>query len=293
MTAHDSDKIFEILSRSKDDIALILGSLAHETRLQIIQMLCIDEREFNELMEATGLSKTALVHHLNKLVKSGVLNHIERGRYILTEDGLSLAGLITTFYETSQRRLGMTPSQFRDGGANTEIRFAVGECSLGSVLVAATSKGVCAISLGDDPEELVHDLQRRFEKAELIGADRGFEQIVAQVVGLVENPRIGTELPLDIQGSAFQQRVWRALTEIPPGETTNYAELARRIGSPNSSRAVANACGSNPLAVAIPCHRVVRSDGRLAGYRWGVERKQMLLDRESVAGDRSNAGIEE
>ena len=166
--------------------------------------------------------------------------------------------------------------------------FAHNTCS---VLVAATTRGVCAISLGDDPEELVHELQRRFSKADLIGADEGFEQIVAQVVGLVENPGIGTELPLDIQGSAFQQRVWRALTEIPPGKTVNYAEIARRIGSPNSSRAVANACGSNPLAVAIPCHRVIRSDGQLAGYRWGVARKKKLLDRESVAGDRSNAGV--
>lgn len=200
-------------------------------------------------------------------------------------------GSSSRFYEASQERLGMTPSQFRDGGTETEIRFAVGECSLGSVLVAATTRGVCAISLGDDPEELVNELQRRFSKADLIGADEGFEQIVAQVVGLVESPGIGTELPLDIQGSAFQQRVWSALTEIPPGTTVNYAEIARRIGSPNSSRAVANACGSNPLAVAIPCHRVIRSDGQLAGYRWGVERKKKLLDRESVAGDRSNAGV--
>lgn len=200
-------------------------------------------------------------------------------------------GSSSRFYEASHGRLGMTPSQFQDGGLDTEIRFAVGECSLGSVLVAATSKGVCAISLGDDPEELVHELERRFDKADLIGADEGFELIVAQVVGLVENPGIGAELPLDIQGSAFQQRVWRALIEIPPGKTENYSEIARRIGSPNSSRAVANACGSNPLAIAIPCHRVIRSDGGLAGYRWGVERKRKLLDREAVTGDRPSESI--
>jgi AraC family transcriptional regulator of adaptative response/methylated-DNA-[protein]-cysteine methyltransferase len=193
-------------------------------------------------------------------------------------------GSSSRFYETSGESLGMTPGQYRRGGPQTEIRFAVGECSLGSILVAATRKGVCAISLGDDPQELVHDLERRFARAVLIGADEDFERVVAQVVGLVENPGVGTELPLDIRGSAFQRRVWQALTEIPPGKTASYAEIARRIGAPRSSRAVANACGSNPLAVAIPCHRVIRSDGGLAGYRWGVERKRELITRESPSG---------
>ncbi|MCS3903606.1 AraC family transcriptional regulator of adaptative response/methylated-DNA-[protein]-cysteine methyltransferase [Methylohalomonas lacus] len=187
------------------------------------------------------------------------------------------------FYEHSDHILGMTPSDYRAGGANNRIRFAIGECSLGSILVAASERGLCAIFLGDDPQALTRDLQDRFSKAELIGADRDFEQLVARVVGLVETPNLGLDLPLDIRGTAFQQRVWQALREIPGGATASYADIARRIGQPNASRAVAQACGANKLAVVIPCHRVVRTDGSLSGYRWGVERKRALLQRE--AGD--------
>jgi AraC family transcriptional regulator of adaptative response/methylated-DNA-[protein]-cysteine methyltransferase len=184
------------------------------------------------------------------------------------------------FYEESNDLLGMTPTAFRAGGKDLEIRFAVGECSLGSILVAATRLGVCAILLGDDPDELAHDLERRFPRAELVGADAGFEKLVGTVVALVEAPRLGTELPLDIRGTAFQQRVWGALRRIPAGTTASYAAIARAIGAPTSSRAVARACAANPLAVAIPCHRVVRTDGGISGYRWGVERKRDLLARE-------------
>jgi AraC family transcriptional regulator of adaptative response/methylated-DNA-[protein]-cysteine methyltransferase len=134
--------------------------------------------------------------------------------------------------------------------------------------------------LGDDPEALVRDLEDRFPNARLIGADADFEEHVSRVVGFVEEPRIGLDLPLDVRGSAFQERVWQALQEIPAGATASYAEIARRIGSPSAVRAVAQACGANAIAVAIPCHRVVRSDGALSGYRWGVERKRALLDRE-------------
>jgi AraC family transcriptional regulator of adaptative response/methylated-DNA-[protein]-cysteine methyltransferase len=186
------------------------------------------------------------------------------------------------FYATSTEVLGMTPSRFRAGGAGAAVRFAVGQCSLGAILVAATDKGVCAILLGDEPEALVRDLQDRFPKAELIGGDKRFEQWVAQVVGLVEAPQVGLDLPLDVRGTAFQQRVWQALREIPPGRTASYADIAERIGQPKSVRAVAQACGANPLAVAIPCHRVVRRDGGLSGYRWGVERKRALLAREGA-----------
>jgi len=185
------------------------------------------------------------------------------------------------FYETSNQVLGMTPTNYRAGGANTEIRFAVGECSLGSILVAASGQGICAILLGDDPGELVRELQDRFPRAGLIGGDAGFEQLVAEVVGFVEAPRLGLSLPLDVRGTAFQQRVWQALREIPAGATVSYTEIARRISSPRSVRAVAQACAANKLAVAIPCHRVVRNDGGLSGYRWGVERKRALLDREA------------
>ena len=186
------------------------------------------------------------------------------------------------FYATSPDVLGMTPTSFRSGGDGVAIRFAVGECSLGSILVAVTTRGISAILLGDDPEKLVRELQDRFPKAQLIGADKGFEQLVARVVGMVERPALGLDLPLDVRGTAFQQRVWQALREIPSGETTTYSKLAARLGIPRSVRAVAHACASNAVAVAIPCHRVVRNDGSLAGYRWGIERKRALLDREAV-----------
>jgi AraC family transcriptional regulator, regulatory protein of adaptative response / methylated-DNA-[protein]-cysteine methyltransferase len=187
------------------------------------------------------------------------------------------------FYETADRRLGMTPKTYRTGGAGVEIRFAVGECSLGAVLVAQSDRGICAILLGDDPEALVRDLQDRFPRAALIGADSDFERIVATVVAVVEAPRLGLDLPLDVRGTAFQQRVWEALQTIPVGATASYTDVAARIGSPTAVRAVARACAANPIAVAIPCHRVVRTDGDLSGYRWGIDRKRRLLAREAAA----------
>jgi AraC family transcriptional regulator of adaptative response/methylated-DNA-[protein]-cysteine methyltransferase len=185
--------------------------------------------------------------------------------------------------------LGMTPSQYRAGGANEEIRFAVGQTSLGAILVASSSKGVAAILLGDDPDTLVRDLQDRFPKAKLIGADPDYEARIAKVVGFIEAPDIGLDLPLDVRGTAFQQRVWQVLRDIPAGETMSYAEVARRIGAPKAVRAVAGACAANNLAVAIPCHRVIRNDGALSGYAWGVERKRVLLDHEA---SRIGAGAE-
>jgi AraC family transcriptional regulator of adaptative response/methylated-DNA-[protein]-cysteine methyltransferase len=188
------------------------------------------------------------------------------------------------FYEKSTNMLGMTPSQYRAGGANENIKFAVGQTSLGAILVASTPKGVAAILLGDDPDELVRDLQDRFPKAHLIGADQDYEVLVARVVGLVEAPKIGLNLPLDVRGTAFQERVWKALQEIPAGATVSYAEIARRIGDPKSVRAVAGACAANNLAIAIPCHRVVRNDGALSGYAWGIDRKRALINREAAQG---------
>jgi AraC family transcriptional regulator of adaptative response/methylated-DNA-[protein]-cysteine methyltransferase len=187
------------------------------------------------------------------------------------------------FYEASGQVLGMTPGAYRDGGAGAEIRFAVGECSLGSILVARTGKGVCAILIGDDPEPLVRNLQDRFPRATLIGGDAEFEELVAKVVGFVEAPALGLDLPLDVRGTAFQQRVWQVLRAIPAGSTLSYTEVAEKIGAPKAVRAVAQACAANAVAVAIPCHRVVRSDGALSGYRWGIERKRALLDRERSA----------
>ena len=185
------------------------------------------------------------------------------------------------FYERADRALGMRPQQFRSGGSDAAIRFAVGECSLGSILVAASERGVCAILLGDDPDALVHELERDFPNAALAVGDREFERWVAAVVGFVEEPRIGLDLPLDVRGTAFQQRVWQALQAIPPGSTASYADIAKKIGAPSAARAVAAACAANVLAVAIPCHRVIRRDGALSGYRFGVERKRTLLARES------------
>lgn len=194
------------------------------------------------------------------------------------------------FYEKASGVLGMTPTRYRAGGAGLDIRFAVGECSLGSILVAQSKIGVCAILIGDDPEALLHDLQDRFPRARLLGGDTGFEQLVARVVGFVDAPSLGFDLPLDIRGTAFQQRVWQALRDIPPGHTVTYSELARRIGAPNAVRAVAGACAANPLAVAIPCHRVVRTDGSLSGYRWGIERKRALLETEAHARQEQDDG---
>lgn len=193
-------------------------------------------------------------------------------------------GSNSRFYQESGRVLGMSPGAYRAGGSSNVIRFAIGACSLGSVLVARSERGVCAIFLGDDARALKRDLRDRFPKASLIGDDGGFSDLVARVVRLVEAPSKGLRLPLDIRGTAFQQRVWHALRDIPPGTTVSYGEIARRIGAPAAVRAVARAIGANPLAVAIPCHRVVRSDGTLCGYRWGPKRKRVLLDREAEPG---------
>ncbi len=209
-------------------------------------------------------------------------------------ENLSTAGTVTEaiydagfnsssrFYETAAARLGMTPTAVRRGGEGARIRFAVGQSSLGAVMVAATEKGVSAIMLGDDPDALVRALQDRFPRAALVGGDATFERMVAAVVGLVEAPGQRLDLPLDIRGTAFQQQVWQALRAIPPGRTATYGEIAEAVGRPKAVRAVAQACAANPLAVAIPCHRVVRTDGDLSGYRWGVERKRKLIDREAA-----------
>lgn len=187
------------------------------------------------------------------------------------------------FYEKSTGMLGMTPSKYRAGGKDEDIRFAVGQSSLGAILVASSDKGVAAILMGDEPEALVRDLQDRFPRARLIGGDADYEQRVARVIGFLEVPQIGLDLPLDVRGTAFEQRVWQALREIPPGKTTTYAEIARALGAPKAVRAVAGACASNNIAVAIPCHRVVRKDGSLSGYAWGIERKRALIEREAAA----------
>jgi AraC family transcriptional regulator of adaptative response/methylated-DNA-[protein]-cysteine methyltransferase len=239
---------------------------------------------FHRMFKAvTGLTpKDYAVAHRAAKVRQG----LDSGNSVteaLYDAGFNSSG---RFYEKSTGLLGMTPTQYRAGGANEEIRFAVGETSLGAILVASSKKGVASILLGTDPDTLVRNLQDRFPKARLIGADGDYEALVATVVGFVEAPNLGLDLPLDVRGTAFQQRVWQALQEIPVGQTVSYAEVARRIGSPKAVRAVAGACAANNLAVAIPCHRVVRNDGSLSGYAWGVERKRVLLDREAALGER-------
>lgn len=227
----------------------------------------------------TGLTPKAYgVAHRAKALREALADPDTSVTQAIYEAGYSSD---SRFYETSNQTLGMTPTAYKNGGARTEIRFAVGQCSLGAILVATSPKGVCAILLGDEPDELARALQDQFPKATLIGGDPAFEDTVATVVGFVEAPDLGLDLPLDIRGTAFQQRVWQALRKIPSGATASYAEIAERIGSPKAVRAVAGACAANTLAVAIPCHRVVRTDGSLSGYRWGVERKRALLSKEA------------
>lgn len=185
------------------------------------------------------------------------------------------------FYERATGMLGMSPQSYRAGGKGADILFAVAQSALGAVLVARTVKGISAIDLGDDAQTLINQFQDRFPNARLDGSDRDFQLMVAQVIGMVEKPKIGLDLPLDIQGTAFQQRVWQTLRQIPPGETATYSQIASRLGVPKAVRAVANACGANKLAVAVPCHRVVRLDGSVTGYRWGIDRKRSLLQLEA------------
>jgi AraC family transcriptional regulator, regulatory protein of adaptative response / methylated-DNA-[protein]-cysteine methyltransferase len=237
---------------------------------------------FHRLFKATtGLTpKAYAAAHRAAKVRQG----LESGNSVteaIYDAGFNSSG---RFYEKSTDMLGMTPTQYRSGGANEDIRFAVGQSSLGAILVASSKRGVASILLGNDPDALVRNLQDRFPRANLIGADEKYEALVARVVGFVEAPGLGLDLPLDVRGTAFQQRVWQALQEIPVGQTVSYAEVARRIGLPKAVRAVAGACAANNLAVAIPCHRVVRNDGSLSGYAWGVERKRVLLDREASQG---------
>ena len=251
------------------------------------------EPKLDDLAEAVGLSP----YHFHRVFKSvlGVTPKAyaaahrskrvreELGRSATVTEAIYGAGFNSNgrFYATSSEALGMTPNQFRAGGPDAEIKFAIGESSLGLVLIAASDKGVCAIFFGDDAEGLARDLKRQFPRARLVGDDRAFAQFTAKVIGFVEDPRRDLDLPLDIRGTAFQRRVWEALRRIPVGRTATYAEIAKTIGAPKSVRAVGRACGSNPISLAIPCHRVVGSNGSLTGYRGGIERKRALLAKEA------------
>ncbi|EEQ09187.1 Transcriptional regulator, AraC family [Yersinia mollaretii ATCC 43969] len=254
-----------------------------ETPLKLDELaaeLNLSAFHFHRLFKAmTGLTPKA---YANAMRSARVRTQLAEGGSVT--DAIFDAGYNANgrFYAQSNQLLGMTPTRYRNGGRDVTLRFAVGESALGAILMAKSELGICAILLGDSPGPLVQQLQDKFPQAELIGGDVEFEQWFAQVVGLVEAPQFGLDLPLDIQGTAFQQRVWQALREIPTGETASYADIAAKIGSPKSMRAVAGACAANMLAVAIPCHRVIRQDGSLSGYRWGIDRKKRLLEKEGV-----------
>jgi AraC family transcriptional regulator of adaptative response/methylated-DNA-[protein]-cysteine methyltransferase len=246
-----------------------------------------------ELADGAGLSP----HHFHRMFKSitgltpkgyGDAHRARRVREALGKgaqvtEALYDAGFGSSgrFYAAADGALVMLPAAYRKGGASAEIRYGIGDSSLGRVLAAASERGVCCIMLGDDDGELVADLGRRFPNARTIAADEDFQSTIDAVVALVEEPEQGLSLPLDIRGTAFQRRVWQALQAIPIGETRSYAGLARDIGEPRAARAVAAACAANKLAVAVPCHRVIHSNGSDSGYRWGVERKRALLAKEA------------
>jgi AraC family transcriptional regulator of adaptative response/methylated-DNA-[protein]-cysteine methyltransferase len=274
--------------QSADEVAVDLVAKAcrliesNEEELQLRTLAASVGRSpshFHRLFKATtGLTpKEYADAHRAARIREGLMKNMSVTEAIY-DAGFNSSG---RFYEKSKELLGMTPTQFRSGGVNEEINFALGQTTLGAILVASSKRGVVAILLGDDPEKLLCDLQDRFPRAELIGADKEYEKLVARVVGLIEAPGQGLKLPLDIRGTAFQRRVWRTLQKISAGTTVSYAEVAKRIGSPTSVRAVAGACAANNIAVAIPCHRVVRTDGSLSGYAWGITRKRELIDRES------------
>jgi AraC family transcriptional regulator of adaptative response/methylated-DNA-[protein]-cysteine methyltransferase len=230
---------------------------------------------------ATGLTPR---QYANACRSKQMLKHLKGGSTVtesIYETGFSSS---SRFYHAAANTLGMTPTEFRKGGQNTAITYAIGSSSMGMILVARSTRGICAILMGDTEETLLVDLQQRFPQALLVPGDADFSETLEKVVAWTEQPRNShIDLPLDIRGTAFQQRVWQALQAIPVGETASYAEIAQRIGNPGSVRAVAQACASNALAMAIPCHRVLRSDGALSGYRWGVERKKELLRREQTS----------
>src|ERR1700722_14639351 len=259
-----------------------------------------EEPSLTDLAEAVGRSPSYFHRRFKAITGLTPKGYAAAHRAAKVREGLASGNSVTEaiydagfnssgrFYEKSTGMLGMTPSQYRAGGANEEIRFAVGETSLGAILVASSKKGVASILLGDDPNELVRELQDRFPKARLIGAARNYKALVARVCGFIEAPRLGLDLPLDVRGTAFQRRVWQALQGVPVGQTVSYSDIARKIGAPKAVRPVAEACAANKIALAIPCHRVVRNNGSISGYAWGVERKRALIEREAMPSQKKN-----
>jgi len=276
-------------SREEQRSAAIADACRHIETSEEIPLL-------DDLAAAVGLSRFHFHRQFKKITgvtpraysasvrSEAARRELQNGASVTEAIYASGFGTSSRFYETAPTRLGMRPGAYRAGGKGEEVRFAIGECSLGHVLVAATSVGICAILLGDEPDALVREVQDRFSNAELIGDDPDFDHYVSVAVGAVERPHDPFPLPLDVRGTAFQEKVWNALRTLRPGTTASYKEIAERIGAPSATRAVAQACGSNRIAIAIPCHRVVRTNGEVSGYRWGVERKHALLKREARHG---------
>ncbi|MGZ5919734.1 MAG: bifunctional DNA-binding transcriptional regulator/O6-methylguanine-DNA methyltransferase Ada [Hyphomicrobium sp.] len=257
----------------------LIEAAVEQPKLDVIAAAAgLSPYHFHRIFKATtGVTPKAFATaHRNNAVRDSLQ------RSATVTDAIYDAGFSSSsrFYANSTEVLGMMPTSYRTGAPDEEIRFAFGDCSLGAILVAASANGVCAILLGADRQALAGELRQRFLRAKLIEADAAFNKTVAKTIRLIEAPGSNIDLPLDVRGTAFQHRVWAALKDIPAGSTASYTQIAKRIGEPKAVRAVAGACAANPVAVAIPCHRVVRADGGLAGYRWGVARKRALLDRE-------------
>lgn len=255
----------------KMDATSTLTDLALESHLSVSAF----ERLFKKVMQITPYQY--YVQKRINLFKEELLQNSSITHALLN------AGFNTPsrFYEKTNESLGMSPRSFKNKGFSETLYFALGECVLGHVIVVRSEKGVCAIHFGDDPVQLLNTIQQIFSNANLVGQDEVFNRTVSQIVALIQNASTSHQLPLDIRGTEFQQKIWNALRSIPYGETRTYQEIAQKVHLPKAVRAVANACASNNIALAIPCHRVVRTDGSLSGYRWGIERKQQLLNLES------------
>ena len=246
------------------DLARVAQSSPFTVQRQFTRVLGVSPRAYQAQLRAVQMRKS--------LSTSGasVTEAIYQAGY----------GSSSRFYEQAAQDLGMSPTRFRDGGLNETIRFAIARCELGLLLVAATERGVCSVMLGDQAAELERLLRQQFRSANVEPDATGLQQHTAAILAAMTDHPAAGELPLDVRATAFQARVWRALRQIPRGETRSYAELAKAIGQPTAVRAVARACATNPVAIAVPCHRVIGSDGSLTGYRWGVDRKKKLLALE-------------